>query len=150
MQMRGRAAAGVAGQADHLSAAHALADARQHAVRLQVRVQGHAAVVVQDADEVRARVEVEGVLAGGVLVAREVELEDDDESDGLEIEGRITSVTPALNTFVVRGVTVRHDASTRFKDGTPAQLAVGAKVEVKGSLSPDGATLLASEVEFDD
>lgn len=96
------------------------------------------------------RVEVEGVLAGGVLVAREVELEDDDESDGLEIEGRITSVTPALNTFVVRGVTVRHDASTRFKDGTPAQLAVGAKVEVKGSLSPDGATLLASEVEFDD
>lgn len=97
------------------------------------------------------RVEVEGVLEGGVLIAREVELEDDDgESDGIEIEGRIASVAPAANTFVLRGVTVGYDAATRFEGGTPAQLAVGVKVEVKGRLSPDGATLLASEVEFDD
>ena len=96
------------------------------------------------------RVEVEGVLVNGTLVAREVELEDDDDRDGggLEIEGRITSV--AAGGFVVRGVTVGYDAATRFKGGTPAQLAVGVKVEVQGSLSPDGATLLATEIEFDD
>ena len=98
------------------------------------------------------RVEVEGVLDNGTLVAREVELEDDDDGDddGLEIEGRITSVDPAAQAFVVRGVTIRHGAGTRFKGGTPARIAVGVKVEVKGQLSPDGATLLASEVEFDD
>ena len=98
----------------------------------------------------RPRVEVEGVLVNGTLVAREVELEDDDDRDGggLEIEGRITSV--AAGGFVVRGVTVGYDAATRFKGGTPAQLAVGVKVEVQGSLSPDGATLLATEIEFDD
>lgn len=98
------------------------------------------------------RVEVEGLLEGGVLMAREVELDDDDKDDSndLEIEGRITSAAPIANTFVVRGVTVGYDITTRFKGGAPAQLGMGVKVEVKGKLSPDGATLLASEVEFDD
>ena len=96
------------------------------------------------------RVEVEGMLVNGTLVAHEVELEDDNDrdDDGLEIEGRITSV--AAGSFVVRGVTVGYNAATRFKDGTPAQLTVGVKVEVQGNLSPDGATLLATEIEFDD
>ena len=96
------------------------------------------------------RVEVEGMLVNGTLVAHEVELEDDNDrdDDGLEIEGRITSV--AAGSFVVRGVTVGYDAATRFKGGAPAQLTVGVKVEVQGNLSPDGATLLATEIEFDD
>lgn len=96
------------------------------------------------------RVEVEGMLDNGTLIAREVELEDADGDDGLEVEGSISSVSPATQSFVVRGVTIRHDAATRFIDGTPARIAVGVKVEVKGWLSADGTALSASEVEFDD
>ena len=96
------------------------------------------------------RVEVEGVLSGGVLVARSVEFEDDDDDDAdeFEIEGVITSVSASARTFSVRGITVNY-ANARFKDGTAEQLAPGVKVEVEGQLASDGTTLLATEVEFD-
>ena len=96
------------------------------------------------------RVEVEGVLSGGVLVARSVEFEDDDDDDDdeFEIEGVITSVSASARTFSVRGITVNY-ANARFKDGTAEQLAPGVKVEVEGQLASDGTTLLATEVEFD-
>ena len=95
------------------------------------------------------RVEVEGVLSAGVLVARSVEFEDDDDDDDeFEIEGVITSVSASARTFSVRGITVNY-ANARFKDGTAEQLAPGVKVEVEGQLASDGTTLLATEVEFD-
>lgn len=101
------------------------------------------------------RVEVEGVLANAVLIAREVELEDDDDDDDgdrggeFEVEGRITQLDTARQTFVVRGITVDY-SQARFEDGTAEQLAVGVKVEVEGRLAADGTTLLATEIEFDD
>ncbi|MEF7614522.1 DUF5666 domain-containing protein [Aquincola sp. MAHUQ-54] len=96
-----------------------------------------------------ARVEVEGTLAGGVITAREVELDDDrDAGEGLEVSGAIERVDAAVPSFVVRGIEVLH-AGARFEDGTAAQLAVGRQVEVTGVLSADGNTLQASEVEFD-
>lgn len=94
------------------------------------------------------RVEIEGTLGeDGVLIAREVEIDDDD--DEFEIEGSIASVFPGNQTFVVLGVTVDYSGA-RFSHGTASGLAPGVRVEVEGRLAGDGTTLVASKVEFDD
>src|SRR5690606_24443907 len=54
VQVRAAAVAGAAGAADALAAAHAFALADLRAVRRKVGIDGHGAVVVQDADEVGA------------------------------------------------------------------------------------------------
>ncbi len=96
-----------------------------------------------------ARVEVEGTLKDGVLAARRVALDGGRGSgDGLEIEGRVERIDAAARQVVVRGVTVDY-ATASLRGGTVAQLVVGAKVEVEGTLSADGSTLRASKVEFD-
>ncbi|GMV02054.1 MAG: hypothetical protein AMXMBFR52_17100 [Burkholderiales bacterium] len=99
------------------------------------------------------RVEVQGVLQGGLLIAGEVELEDDDGSDDdgsdFEIEGTVSSVNRGAQTLVIHGVTVDY-ATARFVGGTPGQLAVGVELEVEGRLAPDGNTLVASEIGFDE
>lgn len=95
------------------------------------------------------RVEVEGQLADGVLLATEVELDDaGGASKGFELAGRIESLDAVARQLVLRGVVVDY-AAARFSEGTAAQLAVGVRVEVEGSLSSDGHTLVAREVEFD-
>lgn len=101
------------------------------------------------------QVEVEGRMSadGTVLVAKEVEFEFDDDDDDddaeFEIEGVIAEVL-SPNAFVVHGVVVEHDARTKFEDGSAANLRRGVKVEIKGHLAADGATLIATEIEFDD
>lgn len=96
------------------------------------------------------QIEVEGRLAGDgrTLVASEIEFDDDDD-DEYELEGRIDSVSPTTQTFVLRGITVDY-SDARFEGGAATDLRAGVKVEVEGSLSSDGKTLRASEVEFDD
>lgn len=98
-----------------------------------------------------ARVEVEGKAVDGVIVARKVELEDDRELHirGFELHGSITTIDTTLKTFVLRGVTVNYATAVAYKDGTEADLAVGAKVEVKGKLDLDGKTLAAVRIEFE-
>lgn len=97
-----------------------------------------------------ARVEVEGTVVNGVLVARKVELEsdDDDRSSGFEIDGSITAADAAASTFVVRDVTVHHGAGVDFRDGSAANLVVGTRVEVKGTLAADGTTVEATRIEI--
>jgi hypothetical protein len=104
-----------------------------------------------------ARVEVEGRIVNGVLVAREVKIEDGDEDDDgrdddgeVELHGAIESVDAANGRFVVRGVTVTWNAGTAFKDLTAAGLVVGARVEVEAQLAADGTTVVALEIELDD
>lgn len=99
---------------------------------------------------VGARVEVEGTVVNGVLVARKVELksDDDDRSSGFEIDGPITAADAAVSTFVVRGVTVRYAAGVEFRDGSAANLTVGTRVEVKGALAADGSTVDATRIEI--
>lgn len=96
-------------------------------------------------------VEVKGQLSNGVLIATEVEREDDkdNEDSGFEVEGRITQIDRAAATLVVRGLVVRY-ANARFKDGTIDQLREGVKVDIKGRLAEDRVSLQASEIEFDD
>lgn len=101
-----------------------------------------------------ARVEVEGVVTNGVLVARKVEIErdDDEEEDGerIELKGALSSLDTAGRTFVLRGVTVRYDDGVVYEDGSAANLANGRQVEVKGALASDGITVQASRIQFED
>jgi Domain of unknown function (DUF5666) len=100
-----------------------------------------------------ARVEVEGVVRNGLLVASELKVKSSDDTDNQEFElrGAITSVDLATRTFVLRGVTVEYllvGTPTDFRDGTAANLAVGANVEARGTLSADGTRLLAARITF--
>lgn len=100
-----------------------------------------------------ARVEVEGAIVNGVLVATQVHLEDedDDEHEGeFELHGAITTLDTTARTFTLRGVVVAYSDATVFDDMTEADLAVGAQVEVKGALSADGTRVDATLIEQDD
>ena len=103
------------------------------------------------------RVEVEGAIVDGVLVATKVEIKDgrrggrDDDDDGdVEIKGRIDSVDATAQTLVVRGVTVSFAGDVQYVDGTAADLVPGRKVEVHGVLAADGVTVNATRIELDD
>lgn len=85
-----------------------------------------------------ARVEVEGKVVNGVLLATEVEQDDGDEA---EITGLVTAFTDS-NNFHVNGIPVNATGAA-FPDGT-AFLRVGAGVEVEGSLV--NGTLRATDV----
>lgn len=97
---------------------------------------------------VGVRVEVEGAVRNGVLAAREVEFEGIEDEREVEVKDVIDAVQ-SPSTFVVRGVRFVHDATTRFKDGTAARLAAGVRVEVKGTLSADGVSVHADEIDFE-
>lgn len=108
------------------------------------------------------KVEVEGSLVAGVLVARKVEIDSDDDDgsddasdddgddDGFELHGAIASLDTAARTFELRGVTVSYAGGVRFDDLREDQLADGLKVEVKGRLSADGTDVVATRIERDD
>lgn len=98
-------------------------------------------------------VEVEGNLEGATLAATEVEADDDlgeriEAGTEVEIEGLIESIV-SDDSFMIRGLAVRFDASTEFDDGGPDNIAVGVALEVEGSLDADGV-LVATEIEFED
>lgn len=95
--------------------------------------------------KVGERVHVEGALqADGTILAREIQA-GDDESDEEEIEGVVQSVTPPK--LQIAGRTVDTDASTKIVRGGDlihlADVAVGDRAHVRGSLESDGSTVLA-------
>lgn len=97
-----------------------------------------------------AKVEVEGRLQGGVLFARQVEVEDDDGDDeSFELHGPIEAVDVANQQFEVRGITVSWTGATRFDSSTAADLAVGRLVDVRGRLSADGQRVEASLIHVE-
>jgi hypothetical protein len=94
-------------------------------------------------------VEVEGTVAGNLLTASKVELEDDlggDDGDEGELEGFITSFTSAAS-FEVNGVPVTTNSGTGYEGGTSANLGLNVKVEVEGEFNASGV-LVADKVEF--
>lgn len=96
-----------------------------------------------------ARVEVEGRILNGVLLATRVKLEGDEEEGGFELHGTISAPDPGNMTFVVRGVTVSYTNTTRFEGGSAADLVAGRRVEAKGALSSAGTRLAARSIEFE-
>ena len=97
------------------------------------------------------RVEVEGALVNGVLIATQVEIksEESDDHDGFEVDGLVTAIDSEAGTFVVRGVTIAVSQATTFVGGVAADLRIDARVEVHGNLAADGVTLSASRIEFE-
>jgi len=97
------------------------------------------------------RVEVEGTLRAGVLVASKLQVKTAGGAAGqdFELRGPIASPDAATSSFVIRGVTVVYaSATTEFKDGTPAGLVSGVNVEVRGKLASNGTQLLATRITF--
>ncbi len=114
---------------------------------------------------VRSRVQVQGTITGGVLVAGAVHVsagdddQDDDDDQGgqgsqgspgrFEVDGAILALDAAHQTFTMRGPTTVSYASASYAGGKVGDLAVGARVEVTGDLSPDGTELIARKIKFD-
>ena len=97
------------------------------------------------------RVVVEGTLRSGTLRASKVQIVSDQEvrDRGFELNGTISAVNSAQATIVLRGMTVSTARSDlRFDNGTPANLVVGAVVEVRGGLAADRRTLEAVRIRF--
>ena len=97
-----------------------------------------------------ARVEVEGVVTAGVLVASKVEIAErrTPAERPLELRGELGNINTTDKTFALRGVTVWYGGAVEYRDGTEATLANGKRVEVKGVLSTDRTRLEARRIEF--
>jgi Domain of unknown function (DUF5666) len=96
-----------------------------------------------------ARVEVEGSIRNGVLVAQRVKLERDEDAANFELQGTISAPDPGNMTFVVRAVTVVYSSTTRFDSSTAADILTGRKVEVRGALSSTGTRLAATSIHVE-
>jgi hypothetical protein len=96
-----------------------------------------------------ARVEVEGTVVNGVLVATKVEIEErQGPSRPLELRGELGNLNTDNKTFALRGVTVWYGGAVEWRDGSEATLSNGRRVEVKGVLAADRTRLEARRIEF--
>ena len=98
-----------------------------------------------------ARVEVEGSSSAGVLRARVVEVDGEDEPHGrvYRLDGTIERADAAAGTFVVRGVTIDTSRSDlRLDGGTRADLLPGRRVDVHARLAADRSRLEAVRIRF--
>lgn len=93
------------------------------------------------------RVEVNGQMVAGVLVAGELDFKRGGDQE-FELHGPIESVNAATQTLVLRGVTVAWDANTTFAAGTAGELAVGALLDVRGTPA-GGVRIQASLIRFE-
>jgi hypothetical protein len=96
-------------------------------------------------------VEVRGRASNGVIVAMRVKVINrlSDEWQRVELHGSVGALDTTAQTFVLREVTVNYANVVEWKDGTPADLANGRAVEVKGLWSADRSVLVAAIVEFE-
>jgi cytochrome c-type biogenesis protein CcmE len=100
------------------------------------------------------RIEVEGRMQDGVLVAERVTIKKakrgnagSDEREAFVLEGRVGGRNLAEPSFSVRGVQVVFDDRTRFEGGTADTLDDGDSVVVTGRLE-NGNTLRATEISI--
>lgn len=112
-----------------------------------VMVDGSAQAALAAQLNVGSRVEVQGDLAGGVLKAVSIEVEDEQKLNTVELEARIEQFTSLAN-FVVRGQRCDASGIQKIENGTVASLKVGVKVKLKGSKAGD--ILVVTELEIDD
>lgn len=100
---------------------------------------------------VGSSVRVSGTSQAGVLIAREVKVEDDNSDRPFEVRGKVTAIDVAARRLVVRGTTVSwaRPGLVLIK-GTLAQLAVGRDLRIVGVLSADRTVVEATEIRFED
>ena len=96
------------------------------------------------------RVKVRGRSQAGVLIAATVDLRSDDDAfgDGVDIRDAIGTLDAPAQTFTLRGVTVFYGNAPRFDNGTAADLAPARRVRVRGNVSADRTSVIASRIEF--
>jgi hypothetical protein len=101
---------------------------------------------------VGVRVEVEGRVVNGTLVASRVELRSDDEAldEGIDLRGAISALDGTARTFVVRGFTWFYGTvpPPQYDNETEANLADGRCVRVRGTLDADRTRAVATRIEF--
>jgi len=85
--------------------------------------------------------------ASKTLSATAVAAEDDSVNGAseAEVEGYVTAVQGG-NRFMVGAYTIQTDSATRYEDGTPADLGLGAYLEVEGTVA--GGVIYAETIEF--
>jgi hypothetical protein len=99
-------------------------------------------------------VDVVGSVSNSVLVATAVTLKAETRGhDGkrFELHGAITAIDTTAKTFTLRGITVNYGGSVSYLPSGKAEadLAVGAKVEVMGSVGSTRTTVVASTIQFE-
>lgn len=98
------------------------------------------------------RVEVEGRVANGTLVATRVELRSEDEEfdEGIDLRGTISGLDTLARTFVLRGVTLLYGTTPApaYDGGVEADLANGRCVRVRAQLDADRTRAVATRIEF--
>ena len=97
-----------------------------------------------------ARVEVEGLVNNGVLVASEVEIEERRTLGmrPIELRGDIGNLNTTAKTFALRGLTVWYGGNVGYVGGAEASLANGQRVQVVGVLGNERTRLEARRIEF--
>ncbi len=101
------------------------------------------------------RVEAHGAFtAPGAFAATRIDCEDiEDESrnpargEHSRIEGLVADLDTTQRTFTIDGRKVRYSTTTKFRNGSEADLALDVDVEAEGTF--DGSTLVADEIEFE-
>lgn len=92
------------------------------------------------------KLEVEGTLINGVLLATEIEFWAPNQ---VEVEGVVTHIT-SLSEFTVGSQEVRTDVNTVFDGGTPGEIALGVRLEVKGvPVDINRSIMIADKVSFE-
>lgn len=91
----------------------------------------------------------QGVNASDQLVATNIKVKDTStgtQNERLEVQGLITNFNSASD-FTVNNQKVQTNSSTQYENGTPADLALNAKVTVRGTLDASGV-LVADRVSI--
>jgi hypothetical protein len=92
------------------------------------------------------KLEAEGILVDGVLLATEIEFWDPNQ---IEVEGFVTEVIPPSE-FKIGSQLVQTDVTTVFEGGTPDIIVVGVKIEVKGvPADTNRSVIFADKVSFE-
>lgn len=106
------------------------------------------AIVVPAGVKLGARVEVEGSIVNGVLVAKKVELEDGADVAKFELHGTLSLLDTTAKTFVLRGVKVNYGSATFSIGVTALSLANGLNIEVKGVRS-EANVIVATRISLE-
>ena len=95
----------------------------------------------------RARVEVEGSLVNGVLVATKVKLDDENDQLKFELHGTVSKLTPTTFTLTSSGGLA---VNVTYSSTLISNLVDGSRVEVKGVASTPGTnTIKATRIKFE-
>ncbi|ACA87283.1 DUF5666 domain-containing protein [Shewanella woodyi] len=93
-------------------------------------------------------VEVDGNFENSHFVAAKIDVENDTDYDGVEIEGTITWVNSELSYFEIDNRTkIQVTANTKFEDGVKTDLKSGNQVDVDMANSSSG--LVATNIDFE-